>query len=373
MRVLFLHNRYRAEGGEERAVADIAALLRGRGHPVEVVERSSADTSRVRAGRALVGGGVDTEEIAALVRRARADVVHAHNLHPLFGWRALAAARSAGCRTVLHLHNFRLFCAISIAFRDGAPCFRCHDRHTLPGLRLRCRGSLAEAAVYAAGLHLQQPHLYEHTDRFLVVSQATAARLRELGLPAARAVMLPNFVPAAQLVARSRADEGSYALVAGRLVEEKGVDTAIRAAASAQVPLVVAGAGPHQARLRRLAAGANVRFTGQLGPRELSDIRTRAAVMLAPSRWEEPCPYAVLDAHAAGVPALVSDRGGLPELVPDGGVLPADDHAAWAGALRALWENPAGRRERGQQALDLARERFNEDRYYERLMAVYGE
>jgi hypothetical protein len=37
MRVLLLHNRYRAEGGEERAVADTAALLRARGHEVELL------------------------------------------------------------------------------------------------------------------------------------------------------------------------------------------------------------------------------------------------------------------------------------------------------------------------------------------------
>jgi glycosyltransferase involved in cell wall biosynthesis len=81
----------------------------------------------------------------------------------------------------------------------------------------------------------------------------------------------------------------------------------------------------------------------------------------------------VLDAHAAGVPALVSDRGGLPELVSDGAALSADDQEAWAGALRELWEDPARRRELGQQALELARERSSEDRYYERLMAVYRE
>src|SRR5947209_7272061 len=258
MLVLLLHNRYRAEGGEERAVANIASLLTRRGHQVEVVERASADVSRVTAARALVAGGWGVDEIGELVKRTRAKVVHAHNVHPLFGWRAMAAAHGAGARTVLHLHNFRLFCAISIAFRDGAPCFRCRGENTLPGLRLRCRGSVAEAAVYAAGLRLQQSRLYEHTDCFVVVSEATAGRLRELGLPSERAVTLTNFVPAAQLANRSQAQEGDYALVAGRLVEEKGFDTAIQAAGTAGVPLVVAGEGPDEDRLRRLARGAEV-------------------------------------------------------------------------------------------------------------------
>ena len=372
MRVLLLHNRYRHQGGEERAVADLATLLGRRGHTVDVLERSSGNVGSATAARGLLLGGVDPAEVGRTARGMRADVVHVHNIHPLFGWRALAEARRAGARTVLHLHNFRLFCAISIGYRDGRPCFRCRGADTRPGLRLRCRGSLGEAAVYAAGLHRQQPRLYEYVDRFVAVSDATATRLVELGLPAGAAVTLPNFVLPEGFAPGSRAGDGAYVMVSGRLVEEKGFDTAIAAARAAGVPLVVAGDGPDAARLRVLAAGGEVRFTGRLERGALAELRMGAATVLAPSRWEEPCPYAVLDALAAGVPVLASDRGGLPELVGQGAVLPAADASAWAAALGELWRNPALRRARGQEALWAARERFGEDRYYDRLMPVYG-
>src|SRR5579863_5330656 len=140
MRILLLHNRYRALGGEERAVADIADLLVRRGHTVERLERSSTDVSRARAARSLLEGGVETGAVADALRRLKPDVVHAHNVHPLFGWRALAAARAAGARTILQLHNFRLFCAVAVAYRNGAPCYDCQRRDTLPGVIHRCRG-----------------------------------------------------------------------------------------------------------------------------------------------------------------------------------------------------------------------------------------
>ncbi|MDQ6605294.1 MAG: glycosyltransferase, partial [Actinomycetota bacterium] len=234
MRILLLHNRYRAEGGEERAVAEIAALLARRGDAVHVLERSSAEAGTLAATRSLLWGGGQPEEVADAVRRTRAEIVHAHNVHPLFGWRALAAARAAGARTVLHLHNFRLFCAIGVSYRDGRPCFRCRGADTLPGLRLRCRGSLGEAAVYAAGLRVQQPRLYDHADRFVVLNGAHRARLQELGLPVdGRTDVLPNFLAADRFAAATRAHQGSYALVAGRLTEEKGFDTAVAAARAA--------------------------------------------------------------------------------------------------------------------------------------------
>jgi glycosyltransferase involved in cell wall biosynthesis len=372
LRVLLLHNRYRAEGGEERVVRNIASLIERRGHTVELMERSSSEASRGRAGRALLRGGEEPEEVGRAVRRLRADVVHAHNLHPLFGWRALAAARAAGARTILHLHNFRLFCAIAVAYRAGAPCYRCRGGNTAPGVVWRCRGSLTEAAIYAMGLHNQQPHLFEHADRFVVLSEAHGARLKELGLPANHTHAVPNFIPDGTFTAATRANQGEYALVVGRLVEEKGFDTAIAAAQAAGVPLVVAGVGPDEKRLRKLARSGDVRFAGWLAEDQLAQARARAAVVLVPSRCEEACPYAVLDSLAAGLPVLVSDRGGLPELVESESVLPAESAEAWAVVLAKLWADRARRRTAGQRALMTARERFGENLYYRRLMRVYS-
>jgi glycosyltransferase involved in cell wall biosynthesis len=80
----------------------------------------------------------------------------------------------------------------------------------------------------------------------------------------------------------------------------------------------------------------------------------------------------VLEALAAGVPVLASDRGGLPELVGEDAVLPPTDPGAWSGALTELWRSPELRGQRGAEALARGRERFGEARYYEGLMELYG-
>src|SRR5437870_3140978 len=98
----------------------------------------------------------------------------AAHLPPVLVLESGAAARHAGARVVLHLHNARLFCAIGVASRDGGPCERCQGRRTLPGLLLNCRGSLPEAAVYAAGLSLHQPKVWAAVDRFVAPSRFAA-------------------------------------------------------------------------------------------------------------------------------------------------------------------------------------------------------
>lgn len=370
-RVLLLHNRYRAAGGEERVVDQLDALLRSRGHAVARLERDSADAGAATAARGLLRGGLDERQVADAVRAHGAQIVHAHNVHPLLGWRALAAAREAGARVVLHLHNFRLVCAIGIGFRDDEPCARCHGRDLRPGVRLRCRGSLPEALVYAAGLVRQQPRLLAHSDAVITVGAAQLRLLREAyGVPLPQAQVLPNAVEA--IASASHAGEGSYALVAGRLSAEKGFEVAVRAAVAAGVPLRVAGSGPELERLRALAAGADVRFLGHVTQRELAAERRGAALMLAPSRSPDACPMSVVEALADGLPVLGGDRGGVPELVGPEAVLPATDVGAWTQALRALWDDPSARARAGAAALARARAAHAPDVYYGRLMAVYA-
>jgi glycosyltransferase involved in cell wall biosynthesis len=110
---------------------------------------------------------------------------------------------------------------------------------------------------------------------------------------------------------------------------------------------------------------------GLLTPERLADVRSRAAVVLAPSRCEEACPYSVLDAFASGVPVLASDRGGLPELVTGDHVLGADDRDAWTEALGRLWNDSRERARAADSVLERARDQFSEDRYYARLIEIY--
>jgi glycosyltransferase involved in cell wall biosynthesis len=365
--ILLLHNRYREPGGEERAVRDLAWLVREQlGEDAEVLERDSAALGRGRAALGLLAGGLAPGEVADAVRRTGARVVHAHNVTPALGWRALAAAREAGARVVLHLHNYRLVCAVAVCFTRGEDCTRCHGRNTLPGVRLNCRGSLAESAVYAAGIALWQRRLAACADAFVVPSAFALGRLRELGAPLGdRAHVIPSVQR--EFADASHAADGRYALAAGRLTPEKGFADAVSACVRAGLPLVVAGDGPQRDELRALAGGADVRFTGRVAPAELAALRRAAAVAIVPSRYQEILPLAALEAMAAGLPVAASRAGGLAEIVPEEGLYPPGDVDALAGRVRTLWGDAAA----GERALAAARERTAPPVVAAALRAVY--
>src|SRR3954454_3151287 len=95
--ILFLHHRYWTTGGDERVVSDLRWLAEELlGELTALMERDSADVGRAAAAAGLIGGGLRPQAVANAVRATGARVVHAHNLNPTLGWRALAAAREAG-------------------------------------------------------------------------------------------------------------------------------------------------------------------------------------------------------------------------------------------------------------------------------------
>lgn len=397
--VLFLHNRYRTSGGEERTVAELLALVRERlGEPAELLERDSGGLGRARAAAGLLRGGLAPGDVAKAVRMTGARVLHAHNLNPLFGWRALMAAREAGARVVLHLHQYRLVCATGVCFTGGQECTRCHARNTLPGVIHNCRGNRAEALAYGAALALWQRRVADCADAVIVPSEFARERLRELGAPldSGRVHIVP---PPVRIAASPAAVEsGTYALVVARLAPEKGVDVAIDACRLAGVPLVVAGDGPERAALSeraalrkrppaagaRVGAGgpqgdgasgtadeaqADVRFAGWVDDAELARLRAGAALAVVPSRSAETFGLAAAEAMAAGLPVVASRIGALPELVEKGGLVEPGDAGALARAIERLWRDPvAGARAHAHARAGMA---CSPEMVAQRLRAVY--
>jgi glycosyltransferase involved in cell wall biosynthesis len=366
--VLFLHNRYRTTGGEERALDDLLWLVRERlREDAELLTRDSALLGRAHAAAGLLRGGLRPDEVAGAVRRTKARVVHAHNVNPAYGWRALAAAREAGARVVMHLHQYRLVCAIGVCFTRGEDCIRCHGRNTLPGVRLNCRGTGAEAVLYGAGLAMWQRRLAAQVDAFVVPSRFALSRLDELGAP-----LKPRPVHVLPHVIREFADAPAPvpdgpALLATRLSPEKGVELGIEACRRAGVPLVIAGDGPDRERLRT-NAGDDVTFVGRVGSDELADLRSRASVALVPSRSAETFSLAAAEAMAAGLPVAATRVGALPELLPDAWLAPPEDAAALADTIGRLRGDTGA----GAQALGRVKAIAAPDVVAPALAAIYG-
>ncbi|HEX2132753.1 MAG TPA: glycosyltransferase [Actinophytocola sp.] len=349
MRVLVVHNRYRSgqPSGENAVVDQERALLEDAGHEVVRFERHSDDI----AGMSLPGkvsvplrvpwnAGV-RRELAERLRVERPDVVHVHNTFPLLSPAVVAACGDAGVPVVATLHNYTPVCVPGTLFRAGRVCTDCVGGSPLPAVRHGCyRGSAPATVPGAVSQVLNRGRWRTGVARLFCISAAQRELLVRAGMPAERLVVKHNFVPDPGV---RRGGAGEHVLFLGRLAEEKGVRLLMsawdRLAGSLGMPLVLAGTGPLEPDVRAWAAGRDdVRYEGLRDRAGCRELTARAAVVAAPSTWLETFGLVVVEAMAAGVPAVAPAHGAFPELVDDGdtGLLhrPGDAESL-ASALRA--------------------------------------
>jgi len=162
------------------------------------------------------------------------------------------------------------------------------------------------------------------------------------------------------------AGRGDYFIVASRLLPYKRIELAIAAASLANVPLLVAGTGPAEDRLRRLARGTTTTMLGFIPDERLNALLGDARAAIVPG--EEDFGLVPLEAAAAGRPAIAYRGGGALETIVEGETGAFFD-APDAHSLAAVLRDFDASRFEGRRLREHAQS-FSPARFVERLRAI---
>ncbi len=213
---------------------------------------------------------------------------------------------------------------------------------------------------YSLTLHGDLP-VYGH-DHHAKMERATFVSVvtRDLHQQVARFVGLPpNRLPVVRMGIdsdfftpgdRALPTEGAFHFVTvARLGESKGHRFALGALRAlvdggVDAAYTIAGSGPDraliEAEIARLGLSGRVTMAGSLDEGQVRDLLRSADAFVLPSvGLGEAAPVAVMEAMATALPVVCSIIGGIPELVTDGQegfLVPQEDSAGLAGALRRL-------------------------------------
>lgn len=195
--------------------------------------------------------------------------------------------------------------------------------------------------------------LLRAADVVVAVSEAAASLVRAEGVENERIRVVPHPLSCSPAPRRLTQPMAAPRLLAvGVLIERKAVDVTLSALRHLRVSgrpatLVIAGQGPQEASLRRLAEELGVQdlveFTGWLGKEQLVEEMSRATAFVTMSR-SEAFPVAVIDAMAAGLPVVSAANTGARSVIEPGAtgwLVPVDDELALAERLHWILAHPA--------------------------------
>lgn len=237
------------------------------------------------------------------------DVIHFHNISLVGGPGVLNLGSNRRAARIMSAHEHWLICPTHLIWNherrhcDSPTCIRCQLAAKRPPQLWRFTKAIEKGLRSLDALLFPSRHsLDEHAKRGIGESVPL--------------VHLPYFLPddwsegIEDVEPEPRARP--YLATAGRLVEMKGFQRLIPLMRYLpEVDLRVAGTGPYESHLRKLAADLpNVHFEGLMSGQQLAGLFRGSRAVVVPSLFYETFGYVVLEAFATQTPVIVHEGGG---------------------------------------------------------------
>jgi colanic acid/amylovoran biosynthesis glycosyltransferase len=227
--------------------------------------------------------------------------------------------------------------------------------------------------------------------RVLVRSQSLRQAVIDLGCAPEKIEIQRAGVPLNQFPFKERRVPGNGAwqvLQVGRLIEKKGLKTALRAFAKFRkefpsAKLTIAGEGLQlgelQSLTRELQIASSVDFAGFVSQEKLRELFYSSHLFLHPSETgldgnQEGVPNSMLEAMSTGLPVFATQHGGIPEAVEhnSGGILVEErDYESLADALIDCAKGSARLAAMGRAASESVAKNFSQTEQTRRLEDIY--
>ena len=400
MKVLLVNKFFFPKGGAEVSFFETAKLLASKGHKVFFFSMSHPNnipspyakyfisnvnfnqlgslSKQIKAAGKIIYSFEAKRNIEKLIIDKRVDVVHLNNIHHQISPSILHTLKKWNLPTVMTLRDYKMACPAYSMLSDGEPCEKCRDGRYYWCLLKRCtKHSYLKSALNTLEMYLHHSifRIYDLVDIFISPSKFLKRKIQEMGFKG-EVVYLPNFIDLGGFVPSYTWEENSLVYF-GRLSQEKGLFSLIKAFKHLDLQLKVIGEGPLGQDLGykvKKEEFNNILFLGYKRGEELKREITKSIAAILPSECYENNPRSVIEAFALGKPVIGSRIGGIPELVRHGET-GLTFQPGNVGDLREKIISLLGNKDKiiemGKTARVFVEEELNPEKHYQGLMKIY--
>lgn len=353
MRILLVNYRYFISGGPEKYMFNIKKMLEDNGHevvPFSIHSNKNVETEYSKYFVEPIGGRDATyfdevkktpksiwqmltrsiyslkveKAIKKEIEDVKPDLVYIIHFVNKLSPSVITGAKKMGIPVVLRLSDYFLLCPRFDFMYQKKICEDCLNKGYRCCVKKRCvKGSLFASVIRVFSMKFHNfIHVYRGVDAFITPSEFLKKKLVANGFDEKKITCIPTFTASKSEVGVMKI--GSYGLYFGRITEEKGVETVVKA--YEKLPdheLKIMGDDTTEEGIRlkdyvKKHKMNNVEFLGFKSGTELEEVIKGARFTLIPSIWYDNLPNTALESFQYSKPVIASNIGSLPELVVDG-------------------------------------------------------
>lgn len=395
MRILEINKFNYRKRGADKHFLDVVELLEKNGHEVAIFSMHSRNNLPSKWSRYFLSTVGYTNEyswaekikgvfrmffsweakrkINAILDEFKPDVVHIHNIYHQLSPCILFEIKKRNIPVVMTVHDYKLINPNHDLFLNGRPYDRCKNGRFYQCFLDKCvKDSYAKSflAMLEMYWHEWLGTYRKNIDVFIAPSLFVKNTLTEWGIPVAKTIVIPHFIPEKNdaAILPNMEVSGKYALYAGSISKEKGLRGLIKIFQNILgLKLCLAGTVENNFAIPE---SENIEYLGYLTQTELKKYITGASVVVSGSRLPETFGLVALEAITQGKPFVGFKVGAFSEIIENGknGFLVLRD-IEFQEKIKSIAE---GKTEFDSMAIKSdALDKFSEEKYAKSLLTIF--
>ncbi|GMG72638.1 glycosyltransferase family 4 protein [Priestia megaterium] len=326
MKILYVHNYYQLDGGEDKVVEEEIKLLKQNGLEVNKYSVDNKDieirsfTKKVKLALNTIWSQTEYGRLTDYISKEKPDIVHFHNTFPLLSPSVYYVCQKMNIPVIQTLHNYRLGCPSAMLLRNNEVCEKCISGSLLNSVKYGCyRNSRVQTVPLSTMLYT---HRFLNTwnnkvDKYIALTNFAKEKFIQIGLNEDKITVKPNFIEKHIEVGIKKEDQVTFV---GRISKEKGLHLLLAAwskvGSKVNTKLNVIGDGPLRKELEsKYQHLSNVNFLGKLDSKDVLSYMSKSKYIIVPSIWYEGFPMTIIESYSVNTPVISSNIGSLKEVV----------------------------------------------------------
>lgn len=347
MKILMVNKFYYIKGGSETYYFALKKLLESKGHTV--IDFSMNDeknfkskyskyfvknidyskktniVKKISMALKIIYSFEAKKKFKKIIKEERPDLIHLHIFQHQISPSILDVIKKYKIPTVYTAHDLKMVCLNYKMLNNGKICEECKRNKYYKCFKNKCvKNSYFKSLINVVeGYFHRWRKSYNVINAIITPSLFYKNKFVEFGIDSNKIYHIPNFLEEKEIMITNQTEKNYY-LYFGRLSEEKGIFTLIKAIKDTKIYLKIVGTGPLENKIKEYIKNnkiTNIELLGFKSDKELYNIVGNSKVVILPSEWYENGPYSAIESLKLGRPLIGANIGGIPELIEGNGFL----------------------------------------------------